>query len=91
MANKDYYLTALKFAKQGDASAQYNLAMMYQLGKSVPQDSAQARSWYRKAAEQGHTSAQFTLGNIYYLGNGESPRVLWRLFGLSNFGRIQVG
>ncbi|AEJ01180.1 hypothetical protein Nit79A3_1346 [Nitrosomonas sp. Is79A3] len=21
----------------------------------------------------------------------ESPRVLWRLFGLSNFGRIQVG
>jgi len=22
---------------------------------------------------------------------GESPRVLWRLFGLSNFGRIRVG
>ena len=34
----------------------------------MPQDDAEAVTWYRKAAEQGYASAQFTLGLMYGLG-----------------------
>ncbi|MCX8500810.1 MAG: hypothetical protein ORO03_03835 [Alphaproteobacteria bacterium] len=36
----------------------------------MPQDYAQAVSWYRKAAEQGHANAQFNLGIMYGKGQG---------------------
>jgi len=39
--------------------------MMYYAGQGVPQDSAEAVKWYRKAAEQGLPSAQFNLGLMY--------------------------
>ena len=42
-----------KAAEQGNASAQYNLGVMYDNGQGVPQDYAAAVSWYRKAADQG--------------------------------------
>ena len=38
--------------------------------RGVPQDYAQALSWYQKAAEQGHPGAQTNLGVLYYKGNG---------------------
>lgn len=40
-----------KAADQGDASAQYNLGVMYVNGEGVTQDYKQAAKWYRKAAE----------------------------------------
>ena len=40
-------------AGQGNPEAQYNLALMYQLGQSVNQDDKMALLWYSKAAEQG--------------------------------------
>ena len=43
-------------ADQGDAGAQVNLGVMYDHGKGVPQDYAQAAAWYRKAADQGDAS-----------------------------------
>ena len=56
------YATALRewtpLAKQGYASAQFNLGLMYRKGKGVPQDYKTAVQWYRLAAEQGHTGAQ---------------------------------
>ncbi len=36
----------------------------------VPQDYAQAASWYRKAADQGDADAQAKLGSLYYTGHG---------------------
>ena len=51
------YATALRIwrslADQGDANAQYNLGLMYQKGKGVPQDYKEAVKWYMLAAEQG--------------------------------------
>ena len=35
---------------------------MYDQGRGVPQDDAEAGIWLRKAAEQGHANAQFSLG-----------------------------
>jgi anti-anti-sigma factor len=57
-----------KDAKSGDADAQYQLGKCRDEGKGVPQSSAEAISWYRKAAEQGHTEGQYMLGNAYAYG-----------------------
>lgn len=58
-----------KSAEQGQ-DAQYNLGVMYDNGKGVPQDDKQSVMWFRKAAEQGHAYAQFSLGSMYHEGNG---------------------
>ena len=58
-------------ANQGDADAQFNLALLYKHGLEVPQDLKQAVYWYTKAAEQGHANAQYKLGRLYMYGYGE--------------------
>ncbi len=57
-------------AEQGNAEAQYNLAMIYDRGIGVKNDDGEALKWYRKAAEQGHAKAQYNLGMMYYFGKG---------------------
>ena len=58
------------FPHQGDASAQYSLGVMYEVGKGVPQDYAEAVKWYRLAAEQGNALAQNSMGVMYVDGLG---------------------
>ena len=43
---------------------------MYYQGNGVPQDYAEAVSWYRKAADQGDAWGQDELGFAYYQGKG---------------------
>jgi hypothetical protein len=57
-------------AENGDASAQNELGRMYEDGKGVPKNDAEAVRWYRKAAEQGDALAQISLGFRYYNGEG---------------------
>ena len=68
------YAAALRewrpLAKQGNANTQYNLGIMYNNGRGVPQDFAEAVKWYRKAAEQGMAEAQVNLGVMYMYYNG---------------------
>ncbi len=68
------YASALRvfrtIAEQGDANAQYNLGVMYDNGRGVPQDYAAAMSWWRRAAEGGSTRAQFNLGGMHLSGKG---------------------
>ena len=68
------YATTLRewtpLAEQGDASAQYNLGLMYQNGQGVPQDYKTAVKWYTLAAEQGIAFAQYNLGYMYDEGTG---------------------
>ncbi len=45
-------------AKQGDAKAQFQLALCFR-------DTAKVVKWVRRAAEQGHPAAQATLGYAY--------------------------
>jgi len=52
-------------ANQGDADAQFNLALLYNHGAGTPQDTRYAVYWYTKAAEQGHVHAQYNLGHMY--------------------------
>ncbi len=57
-------------ANGGDANAQFWLGVLYASGHAVPQDYAQAASWYRKAADQGNADAQNNLGHLYAYGQG---------------------
>jgi len=61
-------------AEAGEAIAQYNLGVLYAVGRGVPQDDAEAVRWYRLAAEQGDADAQNNLGFMY--ANGLAGRTL---------------
>jgi TPR repeat protein len=53
-----------KAAEQGNARAQFNLALMYEDGNGIPKDYNEAIKWYRKAADQGSTKAEKALLRI---------------------------
>jgi hypothetical protein len=60
-------------AEQGDATAQYELGVMYATGEGVAQDYGEAVRWFRAAAEQGDAGAQYNLGLMYLEGLGVKP------------------
>ncbi|MCM1261549.1 MAG: sel1 repeat family protein [Butyrivibrio sp.] len=64
------FLQMKSYAEQGYAEAQYYLGLMYDDGKGVERNPAQAAEWYRKAAEQGIAAAQSNLGAMYETGDG---------------------
>ena len=57
-------------AEKGDALAQLNLGVMYENGRGVPEDDAEAVRWFRLAAEQGNAFSQSNLGVKYLNGEG---------------------
>ena len=57
-----------KLAIDGDAEAQYQLAMRYEHGIGEKKDYAQAMYWFKQAANQGHVKAIKSLIHIYQLG-----------------------
>jgi TPR repeat protein len=72
--NSGDYATALKewapLAEQGQAKAQSNLGLMYNIGQGVLQDYKKAVKWYILSAEQGQATAQSNLGILYENGQG---------------------
>ena len=68
------FATAFKewkpLAEEGYSNAQFNLGLMYQEGKDVPQDYKEAVRLYQLAAEQGDADAQYNLGFMYGSGKG---------------------
>ncbi len=54
----------------GDMAAEYEVAMRFADGRSVPQSSQQAAHWLERAAAQGSAPAQFRLGGLYEKGIG---------------------
>ncbi len=59
----------LPYAEQGDVNAQYNLALVYDVGYKNYQ---QAAKWYKKAANQDYDKAQYNLALMYRDGDGVS-------------------
>jgi S1-C subfamily serine protease len=53
-------------AEGGDVEAQFQLAMMYDLGIGTPKSYTESGKWYLKAASGGVAEAQFQLGVRYY-------------------------
>ena len=69
--------TVLKpLAHRGNAIAQFNVGLMYDEGKGVPQSFALAFKWYARAAENGLAQAQYTLGYNYRWGRGVKQNVV---------------
>jgi TPR repeat protein len=62
----------LPLAEQGHVKAQFGVAAMYDMGKGVAENRAEAAKWYRRAAEQGDVGAQFAIGSAYSAGDGVS-------------------
>jgi TPR repeat protein len=56
-------------AEEGNADAQYRVAIMYQNGLGVVRNEKLAVKWMRAAAEQGHALAQHGLGYMYLQGD----------------------
>ena len=69
--NKDYS-SALQIwqsrAQQGDASAQFNLALLYHFGLGVDKNINIAVYWYERSAANGDSKAQNNLGHLFYEG-----------------------
>ncbi|MFQ6018911.1 MAG: peptidoglycan-binding protein [Kiloniellaceae bacterium] len=55
-------------AEQGDASAQYNLGLLYHHGLGVKRQLGKAAKWYGRAAENGDADAQKAIGDLYVQG-----------------------
>ncbi|OJX14195.1 MAG: hypothetical protein BGO77_00445 [Caedibacter sp. 37-49] len=53
-------------AKNGDADAQLNLAIIYEKGLGVVNDMVEATKWYKLAAEQKYAPALYLIGNRCY-------------------------
>ena len=67
---RDFTVAQLKpLAEDGSQLAQFELGNMYENGRGVLQDYAEAVRWYRLAADQGNANAQSNLGIIYEYGN----------------------
>jgi TPR repeat protein len=71
------YEEFLPLAENGMAAAQYKLGLMYENGRGVPRDLAQAEEWYARAAEQGYSSAQYNLGFVHYSQNDMAGTTEW--------------
>ena len=84
-----------KAAEAGIAPAQYNLGLMYDNGQGVPQNYAEAMSWYRRAAETGHAKAQNDLGFLYSNGKGVPQDYItahmWANLAASNSNDLSTG
>ncbi len=50
MSNFGHSTRYRRAAEQGDAQAQFNLGVMYERGRGVPQDFIRAHMWYNVAA-----------------------------------------
>ena len=61
-------------AEQGDANAQFNLALMYHSGLQVAFDEKKAVYWYQRAAEGGNQLAQEYMAIGYQEGWFGLPR-----------------
>jgi len=72
--NSGDYETAYRLikplAEKGLPEAQFNIGLLYDKGQGVPQNYAEAVTWYRKAAEQGNAKGQYSLGRMYIKSQG---------------------
>jgi TPR repeat protein len=54
----------------GDAQAAFDLGLVYDLGRVVPENFPVAMVWYKRAAELGNATAAFNVGVMYDAGRG---------------------
>jgi TPR repeat protein len=83
-------------AEAGDATAQYNLGVMYTDGEGLLQDDAEAMRWYRLAANNGSAEAMYSLGENYLHGKTVPVDIVqahmwWNLAASRSTGQLSEG
>jgi TPR repeat protein len=78
------YTRLLPLAQAGNARAQYRVGKMFERGKGIARDEAEAARWYTQAAGQGDADGQCALGGLHEFGMGvarnrEKAAELYRL------------
>lgn len=63
-------LSLRQAAAKGDPVAQLEVASRLAEGRGIPQDFAQAATWYQRSATQGNAGAQYRLAALYERGLG---------------------
>lgn len=58
----------VKYAEQGNAEAQYDLALEYATGECVALDYAKMADLLKRSAKQGYDKAEWILGIFYFFG-----------------------
>ncbi len=64
-------------AQAGDGDAAFNLAQAYKLGRGVPSDLGQAKSWYGKAAQAGHIQGAANYGLLLFQDGDRKSAMPW--------------
>ena len=64
------YREMLPLAEAGHPLAQFQIARLYQTGRSVPKDETRAFEWYKRSASGGNASAQVNLAIMFRRGEG---------------------
>src|SRR5258706_9668599 len=68
------YATALRLiqplAQQGIAEAQKRLGVLYESGRGVTKNYAEAEKWFQRAAAQNDLDAIWNIGIIHHRGQG---------------------
>jgi tetratricopeptide (TPR) repeat protein len=59
-----------QLAEQGDARAQFNLGLLYDIGAGVEANPTRAFAYYERAATAGLPTAEFNVGVMYDSGRG---------------------
>ncbi len=59
-----------KNAEAGNWRAQFELGLMYDIGKDLPQNFEEAMKWYTLAANNGSAGAMHNIGILYLNGSG---------------------
>lgn len=69
-------------AKQGNAIAQFQIGLRYEIGSGVKKSAKEAARWYMKAASKNNVDALYRLGCCYYYGDGVrvDNHAAWRCF-----------
>jgi len=58
------YENLVNMAENGNADAQYNLGIMYEVGLGVKKSITEAKKWYTKAADQGCEATDYALWDL---------------------------
>ena len=61
---------ALRAAKAGNPKAQFDLAIMYAIGRGVRKNEREAFNWFHKSARGGNIEAKYYMGISFEQGRG---------------------
>ena len=70
LENEKYFYWLERAQYQEDPEAWRELGKLYEIGKGIGQNYAEAMNWYLKAADQNDLDAQTNVGKLYYYGLG---------------------